>query len=627
MTGDKDTQQDAPSKKRKGASNTIGLALIAVLIVGLGGLGISNFSGSLRSIGKVGNTDINAQSYYAALNSQMNALREQFGPTLTFQQAQSMGLTSGVLNQVVGATAFDDETAEFGLSVGDAQVAEEIRSIDAFKGLSGNFDRTMYETLLAQNGVSEAEFEEDLRRGQARNLLLSAVGGSGLMPQTYAETLVGFLAETRNFSWAELPETLLLDTIIVNPGDDELTEWYDANLDQFITPETRKVSYAWMTPDMILDTVDVDEESLRAAYEEQKDQFNMPERRLVERLPFVSEDEAQAAMERIENGEISFDALVEERGLNLSDIDLGDVSAADLGEAADLIFASQVGAAIGPAPSDLGSALYRVNGILEAQNTSFEDAKPALMDTLVLDRARRVISAQAEDLDDLLAGGATLEEIADESEMQFGQIDFNELSEDGIAGYPAFREAANSISTDDFPKVDELGDGGLFALRLDEIVEPATKPLDDLRDAAIEGWKADQQVAVLESKGASIEAALADGQSFEAQALEEQIEEGIDRQSFTTDLPAAIRNAAFELEPGATRTVSDAGSVYVLRLTDILAADLEDENNARAMELYGQQADLSLQEDLMGLLSTDIQSRAVVNIDQNAIAAIEAGMQ
>lgn len=619
------SEQETP-KKRKGASNSIGLGLIAVLVVGLGGLGITNFSASLRTIGTVGNTEISADQYFSALNQQMTTLRQQFGATLTFQQAQSLGLTASVLPQVVATAAFDNEVKQLGLSVGDAVVADEIRQIDAFKGVSGDFDRDTYTNLLLQNGLSEAEFEDDLRLGQARTLMLNAITGTALMPASYAETLVKHLAETRNFSWAVLPDTLLLGIEFPDPSEDDLTAWYDANQDLFITPETRKISYAWITPDMILDTVEIDESSLRAAYEEQKDQFNMPERRLVERLPFVSEDDANAALERINNGDISFDDLVSERGLNLSDLDLGDVTVEDLGSAADLVFSAEVGTPVGPAESDFGVAIFRVNGILAAQNTSFEDAQPALLDTLVLDRARRVIAAQAEDLDDILAGGATLEELADESEMEFGQIDFNDLTEGTIAGYPAFREAAQSMSDEDFPKIEELGDGGVFALRLDEIVPPAPKPLDEVRDAIVAGWAADQRITALEAQGATLQAALAEGQSFTTLALEERAEVGIDRQG-ASDLPTALRDLAFDLVPGEAGVVAASGDVYVLRMTDVVPADLEDDRNGLLLQFIGQQTETSLQDDIMTLLSAEIQERAGVNIDQNAVAAIDAGMQ
>lgn len=268
-----------------------------------------------------------------------------------------------------------------------------------------------------------------------------------------------------------------------------------------------------------------------------------------------------------------------------------------------------------------------MNGVLLAQTTSFEDAIPALTDTLVLDRARRVIAAQAEDLDDLLAGGATLEEVAAESDMVFDMIDFNDLSDAGIAGYPAFRETAEDATVDDYPQIEELGDGGIYAMRLNDIVPATPQPFEDVRDAVIAGWRADQELQALEREGVDIQTALADGQSFEALALDAQAEQNIDRQSFTTDMPRSVLDGAFDLDIGDARVVTDDTGVYVLRLDGISAPDMSEDRNQQALELYGQQASLSVQDDLIGILASEIQQRAGVSVNQAAIDAIDAGLQ
>jgi hypothetical protein len=72
---------------------------------------------------------------------------------------------------------------------------------------------------------------------------------------------------------------------------------------------------------MLLDAIELDEETLRAAYEDRSEEFNQPERRLVERLIYTDQANAQAAMDRITAEEITFDALVEERGLTLADVE------------------------------------------------------------------------------------------------------------------------------------------------------------------------------------------------------------------------------------------------------------------------------------------------------------------
>jgi peptidyl-prolyl cis-trans isomerase D len=161
-------------------------------------------------------------------------------------------------------------------------------------------------------------------------------------------------------------------------------------------------------------TVEVDEDALRQLYDARIDIYRQPERRLLERLAFGTEEEAQAAFDAIEAGETDFDTLVEERDLTLDDIDLGEVAVEDLpAEAAEVIFADTESEIIGPLPSRLGPALYRVNAVLEATETSFEDARvrPA-RGTGRRGRAPRD-RVMREEIDDLLASGATLEELAE----------------------------------------------------------------------------------------------------------------------------------------------------------------------------------------------------------------------
>ena len=193
-------------------------------------------------------------------------------------------------------------------------------------------------------------------------------------------------------------------------------------------------------------------------------------------------DAADSAAAMLEVSGTTFNALVEERGLQLSDVDLGDVSRLELDAAGEAVFAAEVGAVVGPLPSDLGPALFRVNAVLPAQNTSFEEAKPALRQELALTRAVRAVEARAQDLDDQLAGGATLEQLAAETEMSLGTIEWTEDSSEGIAAYGEFRQSAAALGEGDFPKIEQLEDGGIYAMRLDTALDARPEPFDSARD-------------------------------------------------------------------------------------------------------------------------------------------------
>lgn len=614
------------SKKKGGVGKTGGYILLGLLLLGLGGFGATNFGGSVSSIGKVGEAEIPASDYFRAIQQEMRAVQAQTGQALTFQQARAMGIPDMVLSRVVTSAALENEAAQLGISVGDERLAQDLREIPAFQGVDGSFDRESYRLALQGAGFSEREFEEQLRAESASTLLQNAIQAGVVLPPVYAQTLVSYTGERRAFTWAELGAEQLTTGLPV-PTDEDLQTFYDENIDRYTRPTTRKITYAWLTPAMIVDTVEVPEDRLRATYEERSAEFNMPERRLVERLVYSSEEAAQEAAERVASGDVPFETLVIERGLDLADTDMGDVTEAALGDAGEAVFAADVGEVV-QAPSDLGPALYRVNAVLAAQSTSFEEAVPQMRDTLALDQARRVIEGLANQLDDELAAGATLEDLAGDTEMELGQIDWTSSSNEGIAGYAAFNEAAAEAETGDYPAMAELGDGGLFALRLDEIQEAAPYPFEEVRDRVAQDWEANARATALADQAEALAGQLSGDTGFDDLNLRARtVDEGLTRNANTDDVPQAVLTQVFTMSEGEAAAVKGAGTAYVVRLDDIIEVDPEDENVRQFRQLFAQQADQDVSQDLFRALAQDIQSRAGVEIDQAAVNAVLANFQ
>lgn len=605
-----------------------GWLLLGLLLLALGGFGATNFSGTLRSIGSVGETEIPVTTYARALQNDMRAAEAQQGGALTFQEAQARGIPSQVLAQMVVTAALEEEADTLGLSVGDEKLAEDLRNIPAFQGADGSFNREAYRLTLENAGLSERDFEEQLRGESASSLLQGAVLAGIKMPPVYLETLIAYTGEQRSFTWAEVtPEAGALDTGTTEPEEAALRAFYEENIEDFTRPRTKEITYAWLTPAMITDTVEVDEDSLRAAYEERSAEFNMPERRLVERLVFADEVSAEAAAERIANGNASFEDLVAERDLALADVDLGDVTRAQLGAAADPVFAAETGAVVGPAPSPLGVALFRVNAVLPAQETSFEEAEGDLRDTLALDRARRVIEQQAQLFDDELAGGVTLEELAETTEMALGQIGWHAEAEEEIAGYEAFRAAAELAEVGDYPQVAELGDGGVFALRVDEITEAAPYAFDEIRDRVRAAYDAQARADAALAEAEALQAQIADGAEFADLGLEAQEEAALTRTAFGAGVPPQVLERVFTLQPGESAALTAGDKAIVLRLDTVDPADPEAEQAQQLTRIFGDQAAQDVAQDLFRALATDIQERAGVSIDQAALNAVHANFQ
>ncbi|MCI5111530.1 MAG: SurA N-terminal domain-containing protein [Marivita sp.] len=606
-------------------SKTFIWILMGLLIVGLAGFGATSLSGTARSVATVGDKEVSTDAYLRTLRTEINAFAAQAGRAVPMSEAQMLGLDRQVLAQLVTARGLDNEAARIGISVGDDVVADQLLQVPSFQGADGSFNREAYSFALRNQGLSESEFEEQLRDDTARTILQSALIAGNTLPNTYIDTLLAYTGETRDFTWARLTGSNL-QTGLPEPSDADLQSYYDDNIANYTLPELRDITYAWITPEMLVDTVEVDEDTLRAAYEERFDEFNLPERRLVERLVFSTEDAAADAAARL-GDDFTFEALVAERGLALADIDMGDVTRDGLGDAADGVFAAEPGEVVGPLPSSLGPALYRVNAVLDAQSTPFEDARPDLRGELALDRARRVIETLAQTIDDELAAGATLEEIANTTEAELGQIDWYPGADGAIAAYDAFREAAAQLDEGDFPEVMQLGDGGVFAMRLNRIQPPAPQALDEVIDQVRQGWDTREQTAQLMAQAEELAASLVNGNSFEDLGLTPQPETGLGRNAQIADLPAGLLSAVFEMGVGDTRAVAGIGEVILLRLDAITPVDRSDGDIELLAQALRNQASNSIAEDLFRAFATDVQQRAGVEINQPAINAVHALIQ
>ena len=600
--------------------------ILGFVVAGLVGFGATNFSGNVRSIGTVGNKPILASAYASALNQQIKAFEQQIGQALTFQLAQSIGLDQSVMAQVISDRALDNETAALGLSVGDARVRDQVVAIPAFAGIDGQFDRATYRETLRRNALSEAEFETSLRDDTTRGLLQSAIVGGLPEPAQFVQALLNYAGEKRSLTWVRLDATALT-TPVPAPTDADLQTYYEANPDAFTLPETRTISYAWLTPDMIADSVIVDEADLQKLYQDRLADFVKPERRLVERLVYIDDAAATAAKARLDAGEIDFEALVAERGLELSDIDLGDVALADLGDAGAPIFAAAAGDVIGPLPSSLGPALFRMNAVLAADEVTFEEATPELRAELAAARARRTIQDQTDGINDMIAGGATIEDLATKTDLDLGSIDWTENVTDGIAAYDDFRTAAAALQTGAYPVLGTLADGGVFVARLDSITPPTVQPLAEVRDAVVAGWtKAATQAAVL-VQADGIATAIAGGASFESLNLTPTVSPNMSRRDFVELTPPDFMTQAFTMDPNAAKMLDGGDFAVVLRLDAIAAADLTDPALVAERDQINAQVSQAIAQDVMEAYATAIQTRTKVTINDAAVAAVNQQFQ
>jgi len=630
MASQKSAQGAAPKSAPKTAQNVVVWVLMALLVLGLAGFGVDGFlSQRAVSIGSVGSQDISAQTYMRSLQEAMRQAERTQGRPMPLSRALAEGLDAQVRAQLVTEAALDAEAGRIGISVSDANVMRTVTAIDAFRAPGGGFDRTTYRLVLENAGLTPARFEDSIRREQARSILQAATAAGVAMPANLGEALLAHFATPRDATVFVLDESAL-DTPLAEPDEAAIEAYYTDWIALFTAPETRVLTYAWVTPDMLLDVVEVEPSAVEALYAARSADFRQPERRLVERLVFPDQAAAEAAMARLAEGD-SFEDLVAARGLSLDDTDMGDVTEAQLGAAGAAVFAlAEPGEVTGPHRTNLGPAIFRMNAVLAAQETPLDEAAPALRAELAGDAARRRIADAFDLIEDLLAGGATLEDLAAETEMELGTIDWSVGSSEGIAAYAEFRTAAGAARPDDFPQVASLSDGGLFALRLDRIDPPAPRPLADVRDQAQAGARARALAEALSTRARDLADRLdPDGiDSFaEATGLVSDSYASITRLDRLPGLPAALQAAIHAAAPGETAVVAEGERVFLAVVTATGTPDRDDAQTARLIDALDREIGTALAQDVYGYFARALENEAGIRFDQAAIEAVHAAFR
>lgn len=613
-----------PKKTKMSAKNIAAGFLMALLGLSLLGFGVEGFGGRTTTIGSVGDRDISANEYSRAMQNELRALQTQFGQTITMEQARMFGIEQMVLEQLVTGTVLDNEAARLGVSAGDTVIQREITQISSFQGLSGNFDREAYRFALQNINMSERDFEDSIRDDVARTILQRAVTAGSAAPGSYVTPLLEFQAQTRDLTVVSLSADALPEPV-GTPDADTLQAFYEENIENYTMPDGKRIRYAWVTPEMMIDEIEVDEEILLQAYEARSAEFSQPERRLVERLVFSDTESAEAAIARINSGETTFEALVNERGLDLDDADMGDVTRTELGTAADQVFALDAPGVVGPVETSLGPAIFRMNAILAAQETSFEDVRDQLRDEQFSDLARRALTDDLDLFEDLIAGGASVADLAQETRMEDGEIDWRPGDSSGIAAYEAFRTAAQALQEGDFPEIGQLEDGGLFVIEFVEALPAAPRPLEDVRFQVISEWRNARTLEGLRGLAEDVAQSLRDGSDGADVALAPVRFDGLRRTDIMPDLPRELVETGFEMDEGEVRIVEGTTRLHLVQLNAIQSPDLMLDDVAAQGRALEQQLAQSIAQDLFGYFASSLRQETPIQLNQQMIDAVQAG--
>ncbi len=455
---------------------------------------------------------------------------------------------------------------------GENLVNSEILQIQAFKGLTGEFDAKTYQDALARAGLNDKSFRRDLVDGLIEQQLLQPALAAPQLPEKVARQYAALVLERRKGEIALIPSSAFAPA--GDPTEAQLAAWYKDNRTQFIRPERRTLRFAVFGSNNLEVRAEPTAAEIAARYKRDAAKYQASEKRTVTSFVVPTQDAAKALAAKVRSG-TSLEAAAREAGFTASKSEARDretMAGATSFAFAEAVFKAAQGGVVEPAQGTLGWYVARVDGIEKIPARTLAQATPEITEALRTEKRSAAIADLTAEIENEVDGGTALAEVAKAygltvettpallaNGQAFGRPDVQIVPQLVPVLGTAFQMEESE------PQLAEIIPGEQFVIfEVARIEEASAPPLAQVREAAVAGWKR-AQGAKLARAAADRIAAKARGATTLSAAMAAEGKPGFERETIDLARRELLARRQGNLPPPLVLMFSMAeGSVKVL---------------------------------------------------------------
>ena len=554
--------------------------------------------------------------------------RRNYLPNATMGEA----LQSGLLGEVAGSLArdvvFRAEANDLGLTVTREMQRREVANEPSFQDETGAFSQTRFIGVLANAGLSEADYLERVNTALRREQIVAAVAAGATQPEAVARALTAYELERRTARLVSIPVDA---TAIAMPTDEQLSSWFEDVKSRYEAPVLRSAKVGSITPEMFADTIEVSDSEIETAYADRLDEFTTLEQRRVRQMVFEDMDTAETAKSRVAAGEDFAAVAGDLLGWTEDDITLGLVSQPDLeGDVGDAVFAANAGELAGPAESVFGVHLLFVDEIIPGGETALDEVRDEIRTTLRMEAATDLIYDKVNELEDRIASGATLDEAFAGVGGTVVSIEMIDRRGNDIDGAPVTGDAAElaqdslvletvwAADIDEIGVVEEGTDDMFFVVEVTNETDPRERSLEEVRTRAASDWQTIEAIKAAREAAEAVTADAFDGAETTPDFRRNGI--GLDHEA-----ARLIASAVFAQGAGESRVVETGTEAIAVRTEEVLPVDGEELDTSARM-ISGVIAN-SMRQDVLNTLARDLSQTHDLQVRLGGVQQLLLGSQ
>ncbi|RPI60369.1 MAG: hypothetical protein EHM50_07510, partial [Lysobacterales bacterium] len=356
---------------------------------------------------KVNGEDVPLVEFDRALQDRQNQYQQIYRTELPEDVRRE--LRRAVVEDLVRETALKQRVDEQGYRASNERLAQSIRDIAAFQ-VAGEFSLDVYRGQLANAGLTPTAFEELQRDSLEVGDLQSGIADSTFLTPAEFRRYIELYNQRREVGYALFASEAF--TASVSIDDAAIASRYENNQASYQTDETVDLEYIELALADVAETIELSEEDLRAAYEEERERFETAEERRARHILIEvaegQEDAARAAAESVVArltagedfaavaGEVSTDAGTKAQGGDLGWIGRGMLA----GPFEDALFELEAGELSAPVRTEFGFHVIRLDEVRAGDLQSFEAVREELAAETRTRRAENEFYDRANELAD-----------------------------------------------------------------------------------------------------------------------------------------------------------------------------------------------------------------------------------
>ncbi|MBL8394532.1 MAG: SurA N-terminal domain-containing protein [Candidatus Accumulibacter sp.] len=389
------------------------LALIALPFAFWGVDSYVRGSGAGADLASVGDSKITLPQFDQAWRVQQDRMRQVLGENFRPESMNTPAARLAVLNSLIDQRLLLLEAAKGQLGASDEQLREVISKIPALQE-NGQFSMSRYEAALAAQGMSQAQFERQVRQDLTLQQFVGAIGDTGIAGNTVAERILRIQTEERQVAEVRIMPAQFSDQIRIEAS--AVRKYYDGNSKQFEVPEQARVEYTVLSLDGLMGQLVVSDGEVKAWYESHQDRYQQAEERRASHILITVNDDVDQSKARVKAEEVlkevhksperfaelarkhSQDPGSAEKGGDLGFIGRG-MMVKPFEEA---VFKLRVNEVSGLVQSEFGYHIIRLTGVKPGKQRTLAEVRLEIEDELKRQTATRRFAEEAEAFSNLV---------------------------------------------------------------------------------------------------------------------------------------------------------------------------------------------------------------------------------